>query len=213
MLTRKQLRLLENKLEKHAVKENHLDGALSQLFLVKKPEAGCANKDLVKTVDPLVGVQDSEIVPDQIHAMYPQKDVALSVAEALCNECMQQEQALEEKKHKVTEKLKKAINGLEKMRTESMNLIKEEPAKAGQHKDSVAQLTSKIDEYMTSLEKVAKSIKTKDKKNKDNLKEDLAKQDNLSSAQYQKEKRKKGFKESDWKWNPNQGLYNRNRKK
>jgi len=220
MLTRKQLRLLENKLKKHAVKEGELDGAVSQLFLVKKPEDGCAMKGMIQPIDPLVGLQGSQMVPDQIHGVYPDKELAATVAEGLCAECMQREQALEEKKYKVTEKLKKAINVLEKQRTESMNLIKEEPAKAGEHKDVVANITSKIDDYMTTLEKVAKSVKpkekeekSKDKKDKDNLKEDLAKQDNLDSAQYQKEKDKKGFKKSDWKWNPNQSLYNRNRKK
>ena len=35
------------------------------------------------------------------------------------------------------------------------------------------------------------------------------KSDKLSSAEYQKAKKRKGFNKKDWKWNSKEGLYNR----
>jgi len=163
MLTKKQLRLLESHLEKHAAKKENMDGALSQLFLVKKPGEGCANKGLVNQLDPLVGLQGSQIVPDQVHGVYPDKEMALQVAEGLCTECMKYESMLEEKKGDVVDKIKKAIDKLEKQRKEHINMAKEDPKNASQHKDKVAQLATKIDDYMTKLEKVEKSKKAEEK--------------------------------------------------
>jgi hypothetical protein len=105
---------------------------------------------------------------DQVHGVYPNKDMAMSVANQLYEAHCQAEEALEEKKIAVTEKLKKAVTELEKMRSDSMGVIKENPKEAGPHKQKVAELTGKIDELMMKLETIEMSKKQlKNKEGKD----------------------------------------------
>jgi hypothetical protein len=80
------------------------------------------------------------------------------------------EQALEEKKVKVTEKLKSAMSKLERARSQSMGIIKENPKEAINEKQKVAHLTQKIDELMMKLERIEmskKQLKQQSDKNKD----------------------------------------------
>jgi hypothetical protein len=99
--------------EKTTVKKENQEGMVGDLFLVTKTQPGCAQDNMVRPLDPLVGLGGSEIVPDQVHGVYHDKDIANSVAESLCAECMQQESLLEDKKSTVADKLKKAISKLQ----------------------------------------------------------------------------------------------------
>ena len=71
---------------------------------------------------------------------------------------------IEEKKAKVTDKLKNAMGKLERARSQSMGMIKENPKEARPHKEKVAHLTQKIDELMMKLEKIEMSKKAIEKK-------------------------------------------------
>lgn len=159
-----------SKLPKKVKKENE-DGSIGQLFLVAKPKAGCSQDGMVQAIDPLVGLSGSEIVPDQVHGVYPDQDLANSIAETLCAECMQYETMLEEKKSTVTDKIKKAIDKLEKQRKEHIKMATEDPKNASQHKHHVAQFATKIDDLMTKLEKIEKSKKPVEKEKEDKKKE------------------------------------------
>ena len=54
-----------------------------------------------------------------------------------------------------------------------------------------------------------KKVKTFNQFLNENLNEGLAKGNKLSSAEYQKEKKIKGFNSDDWEWNPDEQLYTR----
>lgn len=135
------------------------DDQVGQVFLVQKPYDGCQPKDIVHQFDPISGIQGMGFSPDQVHGMYLEENVALQMAEAACKQYMEEAIALEEKKTAVGEKIKKAIDKLEKKRKEHIDLAKEDPKSAAQHKDHIAQLATKIDDFMTKLEKIEKSKK------------------------------------------------------
>lgn len=143
---------------------SQIPGAISQLFAVQKPYSGCQLTSLVKPIDPLMGIgAGHEIVPDQIHAVYADEDMAKDVANELYEEYGKKQMALEEKKGDVSEKLKKAIDALEKKRKEHMDMAKEDPKKASEHKEHIAMIVSKVDDLMTKLEKIEKSKKPVEK--------------------------------------------------
>lgn len=144
-----------------------IPGAINQLFAVTKPYSGCELTSLVKPLDPLMGIgADHEIVPDQVHAVYADQDLANDTAKDLYEEYLKKEQALEEKKGTVGDKLKKAIDVLEKKRKEHMDMAKEDPKNASKHKEHIATIMDKIDDFMTKLEKIEKSKKPIEDKKK-----------------------------------------------
>lgn len=147
-----------------------IPGAINQLYAVQKPYTGCELTSLVKPIDPLLGIGGSyELAPDQVHAVYADEDMANDVAGDLFEEWGKKEKALEEKKGSVTDKLKKAIDVLEKKRKEHMDMAKEDPKNSSKHKEEIAKLVDKIDDFMTKLEKVEKSkknVESTDKKEK-----------------------------------------------
>ena len=155
------------KFGKHTKKEN-IDGSLGDVYAVQKPYSGCQVGKLVTPFSPINGISMDQMPHDQVHGVYPNKDMAMSVANQLYEAHCQAEEALEEKKIAVTEKLKKAVTELEKMRSDSMGVIKENPKEAGPHKQKVAELTGKIDELMMKLETIEMSKKQlKNKEGKD----------------------------------------------
>lgn len=200
-------------------------GALNQVFAVQKPYSGCQLTSLVKPIDPLVGLGGSKVLPDKVHSVYPTKDLADKAANALFLEFQKSEKALEEKKHMTAEKIKKTMDELEKKRKTHVDMIKENPKESQKHRGKVAELAHQIDELVNTLEKIEKSKKNLDEKEKEDkkelkealkkvfgkkkIKEALTKKAKLSSAEYQKEKKKEDFKASDWKWNKEEDLYNR----
>jgi len=189
------------KLPKKAKKNEQLEGSLGDVYAVQKPFSGCKQASLVTPFNPVVGISMDQLPHDQVHGVFPDKDRAMAVANQLYEKHCEMEEALEEKKIKVTEKLKKTMGVLERMRADSMGLMKENPREAGPHKQKVAELTGKIDELMMKLEKIEMSKKVLEKKNpKKELKEGLSNQDSLSSKQYQDEKKKAGFDKTVWKY-------------
>jgi hypothetical protein len=157
--------------KKKTLKESEnpiIPGAIDQLYMVKKPFAGCELTSLVKPIDPLMGIgAGHEVVRDKVHAVYADQDLANDVANDLFEEFLKKEQALEEKKDGVSDKLKKAIDTLEKKRKEHMDMAKEDPKNASKHREHIATIMDKIDGFMNKLEKIEKSKKpTEDKKEK-----------------------------------------------
>jgi hypothetical protein len=146
------------------VKKEAIDGALTQLYMVQKPYSGCELTSLVKPIDPLVGLGGSEIVPDQVHGVFPDQDQALQVATSLYEAYCDEQNMLEEKKGKVGDKIKKAIDQLEKKRKEHIDMAKEDPKSSSQHKEKIAKLAHQIDDLMTKMEKIEKSKKEIEKK-------------------------------------------------
>ena len=151
------------------VKKENVDGAIDTLYMVKKPFDGCNASSLVSPLDPLQGAQDQA---DQVHGVFPDQDQAMAIAETLYEEYSQKMEALEEKKGAVTGKISSAIDSLEKKRKEHVDMAKEDPKNASQHKDKIAMLATKIDDLMSKLEKVERSKKAKEeKKDKETIKE------------------------------------------
>jgi hypothetical protein len=146
-------------------------GALSQIYAVQKPYSGCELTSLVKPIDPLLGIgAGHSIVPDEIHAVFADEDLANDIANDLFEKHMKAESALEEKKEATTKKVKSALDMLESKRKEHMDMVKEDPKNASKHRDQIAIVTEKIDDLMTKLEKIEKSkkqiVKEDDKKKK-----------------------------------------------
>lgn len=163
------------------VKAKKEEGVLEQVYAVQKPYSGCELTSLVKPIDPLKGLEGSEVMPDAVHGVYQDQDQAQAVAQGLYEEYMDHKKMVEEKKVKVVEKIKKVMNALEKKRKDHTDMIKENPKEASQHKQTVAELTHKLDELITTLERVEMSkenLEEEDhdkKKDKEDLKEALRK--------------------------------------
>jgi len=157
------------------VKKEAIDGSLSQLYMVQKPYTGCQLTSLVQPIDPLVGLGGSEIVPDQVHGVFPDQDMALQVATELYEAYCDEQNMLEEKKGKVGDKIKKTIDHLEKKRKEHVDMAKEDPKNASKHKEQIVKIATQIDDLMSKMEKIEKSKKNienkEDKKKKKDLKE------------------------------------------
>lgn len=133
------------------------EGALEQVFAVQKPYSGCQLTSLIRPIDPLKGLEGSEVMPDSVHGVYHDQDQAQAVAQKLYEEYMDHKKMVEEKKGKVVEKIKKVMNSLEKKRKDHTDMIKENPKEASQHKQTVAELSHKLDELITTLERIEMS--------------------------------------------------------
>jgi len=166
-----EMKIFKKKTLKEQLENPKIPGALNQLYAVQKPYSGCELTSLVRPIDPLMGIgAGHELVPDQIHAVFADEDMANDVASDLYEMHSKHQQALEEKKGDVSDKLKKAIDVLEKKRKEHMELAKEDPKNASKHREHIAQIMDKVDDFMTKLEKIEKSkkeiVKEEDKKKK-----------------------------------------------
>lgn len=156
--------------DKDMKKENfEFDNQIGDVYAVTKPWDGCQTSAMVHKVDPMMGIQNIE--PQQVYGLYPDEDSAMTIAERLYGDHMKTAQMLEEKKGKVGEKLKKAIDKLEKKRKEHVNMVKEDPKNASKHKEEIANIASQIDDLMVKLERVEKSKKEEEKEEKEDLKE------------------------------------------
>lgn len=150
---------MKNKKIKEGPVANAISGAINQVFAVQKPYAGCQLTSLVKPIDPLVGLGGSEIVPDNIHAVFPDQSAAEKVAQNLFAEYKVQREQLAEKKLKVVEKIKKTMDELEKQRKQHVDMIKENPGDVTKHRQKVAEIATKLDELVNTLERVENSRK------------------------------------------------------
>lgn len=152
-------------------KENMtFDNQVGDMYAVQRPYDGCDTNKLVHKIDPLQGVQGIGVEPVQIYGAYLEEKAAVMMAEKLFKEFTDAGIMLEKKKQQVVDKLKSAIDELEAKRSECVGMIKENPKESGAHKETIAQLATKIDDLMTKLEKIEKS-KKEIKKEKKDLKE------------------------------------------
>lgn len=154
------------------VKKEGIEGALDSVYAVQKPYVGCELTSLVKPIDPLVGLGGSEIVPEKIHAVYADQEMAQNAAQQIYEEFSKQQEALEEKKLHVIDKIKKTMDELEKQRKESVDMIKENPKDATSHKEKVAQIATKMDDLVNKLQRIEMSKKSIDKDKKEDKKEE-----------------------------------------
>ena len=154
----------EAKTQYDEYKKEGIDGAITDLYAVQIPYSGCTQDSLVTPFNPIQGIPSDKMSHDQIHAVYPDQEMANSAAQGLYEDYCNKEAMLEEKKSSTSDKIKKAITQLEKKHKEHINLAKEDPKNAKQHRDHIAKITSQIDDLMTKLERIEKSKKELNKK-------------------------------------------------
>lgn len=159
---------LPKKVKKDKVTEN------ARFFGVRKPSGEIAEKDMVFEFNPLEGVQPLNLVQDEVLSVVTDETEAQRIAAEAYGKYCNEVQALEEKKGKVGDKLKKTIDHLEKKRKEHLDMAKEDPKNASQHKEHIAKLASQIDDLMSKMEKIEKSKKNIEKKEE---KKDIEKKD------------------------------------
>lgn len=159
-------------LPKKVKKENM---GVASMYIVRRPDGKLAEADLVMELNPLEGVQPLNIMQDDVLSVHHDEKEAQRIAAEAYRKCMDEVFQLEEKKGKVGDKLKKAIDQLEKKRKEHIDMAKEDPKNASQHKEHIAKLASQIDDLMSKMEKIEKSKKNIEKKEdkKDVEKKDL----------------------------------------
>jgi len=156
---------------KKKMKKEGIEGALDTVYAVQKPYVGCQLTSLIKPIDPLVGLGGSEIVPEKVHAVYADQEMAQKAAQGLFEEFETQQKALEEKKSQVIDKIKKTMDELEKQRKGMVEMIKENPKDAHTHKERVAKIATQIDDLVDKLQKIEMSKKAIDKDKKEEKKE------------------------------------------
>lgn len=145
-------------------KNEGVEGHLGQVFAVQLPYDGCSPQNMIHQVDPLVGLGGSEIVPDQIHSVHADQDMANSVAQTLYEEYCAKQEMLEEKKGMTVNKIRRAIDKLEKQRKSHIDMAKENPKEASSHKEEIARLATKIDDLISKMGMIEKSKKEQDNK-------------------------------------------------
>jgi len=154
-------------LPKKVKKEEGLQ--IPEMYVVRKPNTTMKEGDLVMKINPLEGIQPLNIGMDDVHSVAVDSTQAQEIAAEAYRKCMDEAFQLEEKKGKVGDKLKKAIDHLEKKRKEHLDMAKEDPKSAAKHKEHIAKLAQQIDDLMTKMEKIEKSKKEikKDEDKKD----------------------------------------------
>ena len=154
-------------LPKKAKKEEGLQ--IPEMYVVRKPNTTMKEGDLVMKINPLEGIQPLNIGMEDVHSVAVDATQAQEIAAEAYKRCMDEAFQLEEKKGKVGDKLKKAIDHLEKKRKEHMDMAKEDPKQASKHKEHIAKIATQIDDLMTKMEKIEKSKKEikKDEEKKD----------------------------------------------
>jgi len=148
-------------LPKKVKKENM---GVASMYVVRKPNADMNEDDLVLELNPLEGIQPLNLMQDDVLDVVTDETEARRIAAEAYKSCMDEAFQLEEKKGKVGDKLKKTIDHLEKKRKEHLDMAKEDPKNASQHKEHIAKLASQIDDLMSKMERIEKSKKNVDKK-------------------------------------------------
>jgi hypothetical protein len=148
------------------------EGDASKMYLVRKPLDGMTAETLVLELNPLEGIQPLNIMQDDVLSVHHDETEAQRIAVEAYDKYCNEVQALEEKKGKTSDQIKKAIDKLEKKRKEHVDLAKEDPKNAAQHKEHIAKIAQQIDDLMSKMEKIEKSKKQIEKKEeKKDLKE------------------------------------------
>lgn len=148
-------------LPKKVKKENM---GVASMYVVRKPMDGMTAEKMVCEFNPLMGIQEKGIGMHDVHSVHHDATEAQRIAAEAYNEYCNEVQALEEKKGKVGDKIKKTIDHLEKKRKEHLDMAKEDPKNAAKHKEHIAKLATQIDDLMTKMEKIEKSKKNIEKK-------------------------------------------------
>jgi K+/H+ antiporter YhaU regulatory subunit KhtT len=156
-------------LPKKVKKENM---GVASMYVVRKPNSGMNEADLVLELNPLEGIQPLNIMQDDVLDVVTDETEARRIAAEAYKSCMDEAFQLEEKKGKVGDKLKKTIDHLEKKRKEHIDMAKEDPKNASQHKEHIAKLATQIDDLMSKMERIEKSKKNvENKEDKESVKE------------------------------------------
>ena len=148
-------------LPKKVKKENM---GVASMYVVRKPMDGMTAENLVLELNPLEGLQPLNIMQDDVMSVHHDETEAQRIAAEAYDKYCNEVQALEEKKGKVGDKIKKTIDHLEKKRKEHIDMAKEDPKSAAKHKESIAKLATQIDDLMSKMEKIEKSKKNVEKK-------------------------------------------------
>jgi hypothetical protein len=148
-------------LPKKVKKENM---GVASMYVVRKPMDGMTAENLVLELNPLEGIQPLNIMQDDVMSVHHDETEAQRIAAEAYDKYCNEVQALEEKKGKVGDKIKKTIDHLEKKRKEHIDMAKEDPKSAAQHKEHIAKLATQIDDLMSKMEKIEKSKKNVEKK-------------------------------------------------
>lgn len=152
-------------LPKKVKKENM---GVASMYTVQNPTEGMTVEKMVCEFNPLMGIQEKGIGMNDVHSVHHDHEEAQRIAAEVYDKYCNEVQALEEKKGKVGDKLKKTIDHLEKKRKEHIDMAKEDPKTASQHKEHIAKLATQIDDLMSKMERIEKSKKnvekTEDKK-------------------------------------------------
>ena len=143
-------------LPKKVKKENM---GVASMYVVRKPHAGMQEADLVMELNPLEGIQPLNIEMGDVHSVHASAEDAQEIAAEAYRKCMDEAFQLEEKKGKVGDKIKKAIDQLEKKRKEHIDMAKEDPKSASKHKEHIAKIATQIEDLMSKMEKIEKSKK------------------------------------------------------
>jgi K+/H+ antiporter YhaU regulatory subunit KhtT len=156
-------------LPKKVKKENM---GVASMYLVRKPSGELSEKDMVCEFNPLEGIQPLNIGMQDVQRVTADVTQAQEIAAEAYKKYMDEVLQLEEKKGKVGDKLKKTIDHLEKKRKEHIDMAKEDPKNASQHKEHIAKLATQIDDLMSKMERIEKSKKNVEKKeDKESIKE------------------------------------------
>lgn len=163
-------KFMHTKKDKKVKKENM---GVASMYTVQNPTEGMTVEKMVCEFNPLMGIQEKGIGMHQVHSVHHDHEEAQRIAAEVYDKYLSEVQALEEKKGKVGNKLKKTIDHLEKKRKEHVDMAKEDPKNASQHKEQIAKLASQIDDLMGKMERIEKSKKNVEKKEdkKEKLKE------------------------------------------
>jgi len=147
-------------LPKKVKKENM---GVAPMYVVRKPHSDMNEPDLVMKLNPLEGIQPLNIMQDDVMSVHHDETEARRIAAEAYKSCMDEAFQLEEKKGKVGDKLKKTIDHLEKKRKEHIDMAKEDPKNASQHKEHIAKIATQIDDLMSKMERIEKSKKNVEK--------------------------------------------------
>lgn len=159
----------------------------TKMYVVLKPMDNLDASGLIKELNPLEGLQPLNIEMGSVHSVHDDESEAQRIAAEVYEAYCKQVEALEEKKGKVGDKLKKTIDQLEKKRKEHVDMAKEDPKNASKHKEHIAKIATQIDDLMSKMEKIEKSKKNVEKvedekndKKKDKLKEEFNPSDKVT---------------------------------
>ena len=136
----------------------------TKMFVVVKPSDNMDASGMIMELNPLEGIQPLNIMQDDVLDVTTDESEAQRIAAEAYGKYCSEVQALEEKKGKVGDKLKKTIDHLEKKRKEHIDMAKEDPKSSSQHKEHIAKLATQIDDLMSKMEKIERSKKNVEKK-------------------------------------------------